>query len=95
MDSLGPRWEPLIVPTGQRATGGPPSHYKVDIGSEELKIAIEIDGKSHLALVRQEQDARKTEWLESHEWTVLRFSNQDVMDHLEECVRMVLSTTSK
>jgi len=78
----------LIVPTGGRGSGLP-THFKVDVGNQLLKVAVEIDGGSHTALVRQAQDKRKTEWLESRGWKVIRFKNAEVMGKLNECVEKV------
>ena len=40
-----------------------PPHYTIDVASESLKVAIEVDGKSHGAKSRQAQDARKDAFL--------------------------------
>jgi very-short-patch-repair endonuclease len=72
-----------------------PNCYKLDIANEELKIAVEVDGASHRTLAGQEQDARKTAFLESQGWTVLRFWNSQVMKNLNECAQTVTSTTLK
>lgn len=87
----------VIVRTGQRRVNAEhlPSHYKLDIADRALKVAIEVDGGSHAMRERQEQDAKKTAFLSSRGWTVLRFSNRDVMERLEACVQTVMSTTSK
>jgi hypothetical protein len=82
----------VIVPTGMK--GPLPSHYKIDVGNPELKIAIEIDGKSHNSIIRRQQDERKTAYLQSIGWTVLRFTNEAVARSLTDCVRAVLSTIS-
>ena len=68
----------VIIPTGQRVKGGPPSHYKLDLASPAAKIAVEIDGPSHRSLKRREADRRKDQWLNAAGWTVLRFTNGDV-----------------
>lgn len=90
----------LIVPTGNPTVGpsrvpGLPSHYKLDIADPELMIAVEVDGGSHCSLERKAQDRRKGEWLTGEGWTVLRFSNQEVMADTAACARTVMSTTSK
>lgn len=86
----------VIVPirSGQRRQSYPP-HYKIDVGNPALKIAIEINGFSHRALVRQAQDQKKRLWLESRGWSVLTFSNGQVKNDLATCVQTVLSTISK
>ena len=82
----------VAVKTGEKRGSGYPSCYKVDIGNEDLMIALEIDGNSHCALKRKEQDKKKDAFLNGLGWTVLRFKNEQVMEDLEGCVRMVLST---
>jgi hypothetical protein len=87
-------WEmQVIVKTGCAPLPGAqyPTHYKIDVGHAGLKIAIEIDGRSHCAIGRQEQDKKKTAFLQSLGWKVLRFSNNQVMENPLDCVQMVLS----
>jgi very-short-patch-repair endonuclease len=72
-----------------------PNCYKIDMADTGLKLAIEVDGGSHGSLIVQERDRRKDALLVGSGWTVLRFSNQQVMERLEECVQMVTSTISK
>ena len=82
----------IVVVTGKPKGSGYPPAYKLDLGEEELKIGIEIDGKSHRLLRRQKQDAKKEALLKSLGWTVLRFTNQQVMEHLAACAQAVVST---
>jgi hypothetical protein len=95
--TLGAPWKmQTIVKTGcWRGANGFPSCYKIDLGHEELKLGIEIDGRSHCPLERQAQDVKKEKFLRGRGWTVLRFSNKAVMEHLEDCVLEVKSTISK
>lgn len=74
---------------------GYPSNYKLDIANPQVMLGIEVDGSSHTTVERQAQDAKKEEFLSGLGWTVLRFSNREVTEHLAECVQTVLSTTSK
>lgn len=85
----------LAVPTRQSRDSGYPSCYKLDIGNLPLKIGIEVDGMSHNCLSIRAKDQKKTAFLNSLGWTVLRFSNQQVMEHSEECVQTVLFTILK
>lgn len=86
----------FVVRTGAwRGARGLPNHFKIDVALPARMIAVEIDGASHSALERQAQDARKEAFLSAHGWTVLRFSNRDVMERLAACVATVTSTTSK
>ena len=93
--ALGWEMEVAIPTKMNRSDRLYPTCYKVDVGNALLKIAIEVDGPSHYALKRQEQDKKKDEFLKSIGWKVLRFKNKQVAEHLEECVQTVLSTISK
>jgi Protein of unknown function (DUF559) len=72
-----------------------PSCYKIDIASEECRVAVEVDGGSHRSKERQEQDRKKTAFLEACGWTVLRFSNREVMENTAACAQVVWSTISR
>lgn len=67
------------------------NHYKIDIASEELMIAIEVDGASHKSLKVKECDKKKTNLLASQGWKVLRLSNLQIQKELENCVQVVMS----
>lgn len=93
-DALG--WPmQVVVKTGKPRGSGFPQHYKLDVASEELMIAVEIDGPSHGTRARKAQDAKKDALLSSLGWQVFRFSNQEVMADTAACARTVMSTTSK
>ena len=61
-------------------TKGLPTHFKIDIAHEQMRIAIEVDGFCHAAFKVKEKDARKDKFLISKGWTVLRFLNKDVLN---------------
>lgn len=82
----------VVVPTGGKYQ---PHHYKLDIANAAMKVAVEVDGRSHGARARQAADRRKEEWLRGAGWCVLRFTNQEVLAQADRCVQTVLSTTSK
>lgn len=74
-----------IVQTKMSRGNGFPTHYKLDLANPTAKIAVEVDGLSHRALVRQDQDARKAAFLEERGWTVLRFRNEEVLADTAAC----------
>lgn len=86
---------PIRVKSVRHLFASLPKCYKVDIGNQKIKLAIEVDGQSHRLKKWRFLDRRKEEVLASLGWTVLRFWNEDVMERLEDCVRMVSCTTSK
>lgn len=75
LEVLGPNWiYNYAISLGARKDGYP-TCYKVDVGNPQLKIGIEADGRSHNRII----DQKKDEMLTSLGWTVLRFSNQDIL----------------
>ena len=69
-----------------------PHCYKVDLSEPVVKLAVEVDGKSHKLAKWRSFDALKTEVLNALGWTVLRFTNEEVDESLEKCVQMITST---
>ena len=65
-----------------------PSSYKVDLAHQERAIAIEIDGAGHKGKQKL-LDAKKEEVLSFLGWKVLRFSNQEVLEHLEQVCQAI------
>ena len=72
-----------------------PNSYKVDLGIPEVRLAIEVDGKTHTTKKWKFLDRRKTAVLNFLGWTVLRFWNKEVDQDLEKCVQTVMSTISR
>jgi hypothetical protein len=68
-----------------------PNHYKIDIASKKLMIAIEVDGNSHNSIKVKECDKRKDKVLNLKGWKVLRFTNFQIQKELKNCAQMVLS----
>ncbi|MBM3576406.1 MAG: endonuclease domain-containing protein [Alphaproteobacteria bacterium] len=57
--------------------------YVVDFVCLRARIVIELDGPSHTEYGAEEKDARRTAWLESRGYRVLRFWNADVFDNID------------
>jgi hypothetical protein len=91
-DVLGYKMEHAVGIPKHARPNGCPNVYKIDVACPERMIAIEVDGGSHCSLVGQERDRRKDSCLSGLGWKVFRFTNKQVMEHLEECVRTVTST---
>lgn len=72
-----------------------PPCYKVDLGIPEVRLAVEVDGKTHKTKKWRFLDRRKMAVLNFIGWTVLRFWNEEVDQDLNRCVQTVLSTISK
>jgi very-short-patch-repair endonuclease len=61
--------------------------YIVDFASKAARLIIEIDGDTHSAQDRY--DARRTEFLESLGYHVIRFAIPDVMGNIEGVLIMI------
>jgi hypothetical protein len=70
-----------------------PKHYKVDLADPARMLAIEVDGNSHNTRKWRFLDRRKTEILNALGWSVLRFSNQRVVQNTDEVVEQIQSFT--
>lgn len=61
--------------------------YIVDFASKAARLIIEVDGDTHY--VKDRYDARRTEFLESLGYRVIRFANPDVMDNVEAVLGVI------
>lgn len=68
------------ISTGLKREHGYPTCYKPDAAHPQLKIAVEADGRSHKALARRAQDVKKDTFLQCNGWTVLRFTNREILE---------------
>jgi hypothetical protein len=78
-DALSGEWEMEHVIALGRHKDGYPTNYKIDIAHPILKIAIEVDGYSHMSKKVIAADKRKEKKLNSLGWKVLRFWNQEIL----------------
>lgn len=70
--------------TRQLAVG----RYIADLACREAKLAVEFDGSQHL---ESTGDARRTAFLESLGWRVLRFWNSDVIANPDGVAEVILA----
>lgn len=61
--------------------------YMVDFASKAAKLIIEVDGDTHSA--KDRYDARRTEFLESLGYRVIRFGNPDVTGNIEGVLSVI------
>ena len=84
-------WHDCLVNLGlnfrrQRPIG----RFIVDFYCADLKLVIEVDGESHNSAEAAAYDEARTIFLQALGLTVLRFTNHEVMQHLDR-VQQVLS----
>ena len=73
-----------------------PIHYYVaDFYCHEERLIIEVDGSVHLLSNVIEHDKNRTSELERYGVRILRFSNEQVMDNLEEVIDRIKTFTKK
>lgn len=63
--------------------------YIVDFVSISHKLVVELDGGQHAA-AQQDYDARRSAYLHSQGYRVLRFWNHDVLQHTAEVVENIM-----
>ena len=62
-------------------------NYIVDFCAPRKKLIIELDGSQHLD--QAEYDEERTKYLERRGYKVLRFWNNDVLNHLESVLQTI------
>ena len=62
--------------------------YILDFYCAKAKLAIEVDGGTHLE--QEVYDAERTEWLETEKGIrVIRFTNQDILRDLDQVIESI------
>jgi len=67
----------------------PVGPYVVDFICLELKLIVEVDGGQH---AMPQADAKRTAWLESEGYRVIRFWNNDVLKNTEGVLQSFYET---
>ncbi len=89
-DALGRGWVlEHVVTTNMPRGSGYPTNYKIDIAHPVLKIAIEVDGATHFGEAARKRDRRKEAFLQSRKWKVIRFTNAEILDNVNNCVNKI------
>jgi very-short-patch-repair endonuclease len=65
-------------------------NYIADFACLDLRLVIEVDGISHETEEAAERDRRKDRDLEAVGFTVLRFSNWEVLNRIDDVSGMIL-----
>lgn len=63
--------------------------YITDFCALKARLVVEVDGSQHLEAAAAEYDARRTEYLNSRGYRVLRFWNSAVMNDLDAVLREI------
>ena len=57
--------------------------YIVDFYCAEFKLIIELDGGGHFVAEKMKKDKKKESGLESWGYTILRYTNNEIMENIE------------
>lgn len=66
--------------------------YIMDFYCPALWLAIEVDGSSHSGMTKQTKDEVRQKYLEHHLLTVIRFTNEQVLNDLETVLMKIKET---
>jgi very-short-patch-repair endonuclease len=67
----------------------PMQAYVADFACHSTRLIVELDGESHNFESRQRSDGQRDEWFRSQGYTVLRFTNEQVLTNLEGVVAAI------
>ena len=62
--------------------------YIPDFCSPKAKLIIELDGSQHLE--QEEHDGKRTKYLESQGYKVIRFWNNDVLNNIDGVILAII-----
>ena len=66
--------------------------YITDFINLKHKLIIEVDGKYHQEVEQVKKDAQRTQYLEQKGYTVIRFTNEEVFNHMEDVIKKIKET---
>ena len=66
--------------------------FYVDFACHHANLIIELDGETHYVQGAQERDVVRDAFLRGHGYTLLRFTNDELMQNTEGVYRVILET---
>jgi len=63
--------------------------YIADFSCRARRLIVETDGESH---TDAHHDRVRDTWFCAHGWFVLRFDDNDVLDHIDETISLIIET---
>jgi very-short-patch-repair endonuclease len=67
----------------------PVGPYIADFACPAAKLIVEVDGATHSTREELAHDTRRTKYLESEGWTILRVNNTDVYENMDGVWRAI------
>ncbi|MEQ9308687.1 MAG: endonuclease domain-containing protein [Balneolaceae bacterium] len=69
--------------------------YIADFMCQELKLIIEVDGSSHDSMEVRLNDLMRQKELEKFGFTILRFTNEQVLENMDDVRRIILQVVDE
>ena len=63
--------------------------FVVDFACLAKSLVIEIDGGYHMNSEQHKEDEKRTEWLEKQGFTIIRFTNDEVLNNIDDVIRTI------
>jgi len=63
--------------------------YIVDFVCLKCKLVVEVDGKYHFTEEQMARDAERTKFLESNGFTVIRFTNEEIIANTDYVLEII------
>ncbi len=63
--------------------------FIADFFCEEIKLAVEVDGTVHNDVEQKRIDEYREKVFSARGITTIRFPNDDVLNHIDECIRQI------
>jgi very-short-patch-repair endonuclease len=70
----------------------PIGSYIVDFACREQRLVVEADGATHSTDEELDHDKRRTEFLKSEGYRVIRFQNDEILNGMDEVLTLILQT---
>ena len=72
----------------------PYGQFVLDFFCVELQLAVEVDGGVHLNAEQAAHDAERSEFLAKRGVHILRFTNEEIDQHLPDLLRKIIEAAS-
>jgi very-short-patch-repair endonuclease len=69
--------------------------YIVDFVCHDAALIVELDGGQHGTAYGMRRDQRRTDWLASRGYTVLRFWNSDILQNTDGVLELIAAEIQK
>ncbi len=69
--------------------------FEIDLWFPDYKLAVEVDGYTHLSEEQQQRDYHKEQVLLDRGILLIRFNNQQIRENLSQCIQEIESVIAR